>query len=1829
MANFFSRFGSSTRASQRRQLLAEELEPRCVLTGLLNLAIDGVGNLLVQETFAGTSNQLEIRANIAEQRFEFSDSQSVFSGTVQGAIGVGTNNVTVPFSAVAGGTILVDTSDGEDLVTVDFSLGEFPQTLQVEGGGQTGDQLVISGGVFGSAMVQQISDVSGRLILDNANTINFESFAAVSLDANVDEVEVQFRDIAEVIHVASTTVDTLSLTSSEAISLNVSTPNESLAIISRGGDDSVNIGDLTTGFGDLVVDSQSGEDTVTLSGDIQFGVNANLNVTGRNIVASGTIQLFGDGGSILNASQDISVQSSASFSSEQGDLQFLANTDATSSGAFIGVWVNGANLTTEDGLLEIVGFGGDAGSGQHGVFINGQSQLYATGAGAIDISGTGQSGDGFSIGVMVTESVVAVNSGLLRIDGTGSEDGDFFSLGVWATSNVNLSSQGTGPGVAGIEIVGQGGGTGSNKQGVQIDTDSQVLSVDGQITITGVGGGETTFSNGIFVRTNATIASTGNSVDTGAVTLNGLGSSGTDNSAGIQIADSTISVNAADLNLIGSGRGTGGSNHGIRFDNGSRIVSAGVGPTAGNITVNGSSSQFGTNGVGVVGFSGFEFETMDGAISIVGEAASSGDRTGVALFGSSTIASSISSTGTGSTAGRITISGSLAGSGDSDRVGVGIWGTSVTTHDGDILVSGTGGDGTGYRNYGVLVTQSSLLESTGTGTEGGAIRLQGTGGAGYGDNHGIEISATSDLRVVDGAIDLDGRGADAGVVTRNYGVLLDNSSIISTGQSADTASLSISGTGGEGETYNYGLHTKAVEIEANAADISIEGIGRGSGLGNNGIVLVNGSSVTSTGVGENAGNISVVGESSLTGHSASGAGGWAAPSFNTVDGDISIVGVGRGDGGGTGTQGVAFYSGTTFTSTGSGPEAGTISITGTGGADASGSIGTRLESSTVVTEDGDVSVLGIGGGDGTGGFNLGIWVNQFTTIESLGNAAEAGKISLEGTGGNGISNNIGVQVNFSDLESAYGDIEITASPSVVTGNRNHGIQITNESSLVSTGIGPNAASIQLNGVAGAGFGNNHGVHVTRSSVLETVDGDVILTGNGQGSNIANFGVYVNIDSLIRSSGTGTYAGNIDIDGLSNSNSFGYGAAVFADALIETHDGAISMTGSSDSTGSTNGGIAVGTNSNVLSLGTAPISLFGSSSFDATSTNGFGIAINAALNALSGEVLLNGNAKADEAAIWASGVAVNAGQLSLVAESGFIREFNNIGIDYASDVLVIDGAISVGGSGYGIMELNATPDFTFGSSVSLSVDGETAGQDLDQIRLLGAGRQLDLANVSLEILNVESLATGSEFVIFDLVDSSSETVAGFAGLAEGSFLGTGNAYFQITYLGGDGNDVSLISANAPPQITLDVVDPISENDFAELRVEVDNPGPVDTLTLEINWGDPRSPDNMQTVTLEDVQSGVSSYTFTHQYLDNPQDAANSSTYIISATLVDDDSGTAADTTSVQVDNVDPSILSFDNVTFGTGLPASPISGVAGQELSFAALFKDAGSLDTHEAVIDWGDGSNPDTVSIIEDGDGFKTLSNHTYESPGAYDVTITVTDNDGGTDVVTIDTVIVNSAILPDTIQQDLLTVYVGGTLNSDDIKFSPGNDSDEVQVWINGNLDGIFTPSGRLVAYGQAGNDDISVAGSISLDAMFDGGEGDDRLKGGAGNDVLLGGQGDDLLVGKNGRDLLVGGSGSDRIVGNADDDILIAGWLNFDNSAEMITAVMEEWTSGASYQQRVTSLSEALVLGETVLDDAEDIDKLTGSSGEDWFFFDQENDRATDLKDEVFANELDWILS
>ena len=228
------------------------------------------------------------------------------------------------------------------------------------------------------------------------------------------------------------------------------------------------------------------------------------------------------------------------------------------------------------------------------------------------------------------------------------------------------------------------------------------------------------------------------------------------------------------------------------------------------------------------------------------------------------------------------------------------------------------------------------------------------------------------------------------------------------------------------------------------------------------------------------------------------------------------------------------------------------------------------------------------------------------------------------------------------------------------------------------------------------------------------------------------------------------------------------------------------------------------------------------------------------------------------------------------------------------------------------------------------------------------------------------------------------------------------------------------------------------------------------------------------------------------------------------------------------------------------------------------------------------------------------------------------------------------------------------GTSGNDTIVLSPVGNTSQNTVKLNGKVLGTYQPTGRMIVHGLAGDDDIQVTGNTNVAMWLYGDGNNDRLKGGAGNDVLMGGDGDDLLLGSSGRDLLIGGTGADRLVGDADDDILIAGFTLFDINQMALAAVMAEWTSTRSYNQRVSNISNGTIAGtdaskfdkrangvyflmddgvnRTVLDDNA-VDLLTGSSGQDWFLFNEDGeggskkDKVTDLKADEFSLDLDFI--
>lgn len=117
----------------------------------------------------------------------------------------------------------------------------------------------------------------------------------------------------------------------------------------------------------------------------------------------------------------------------------------------------------------------------------------------------------------------------------------------------------------------------------------------------------------------------------------------------------------------------------------------------------------------------------------------------------------------------------------------------------------------------------------------------------------------------------------------------------------------------------------------------------------------------------------------------------------------------------------------------------------------------------------------------------------------------------------------------------------------------------------------------------------------------------------------------------------------------------------------------------------------------------------------------------------------------------------------------------------------------GGDATGILTAGAVT--MTGGSFDAAIKGTTPGSGHDQLSVSGS---VTLDNPQLLVsLPVGSPVPGHAYVIVQ--NDGAEPIAGvFSGLPEGASVAAGSAAFQITYTGGDGNDVALITLSAGPK-----------------------------------------------------------------------------------------------------------------------------------------------------------------------------------------------------------------------------------------------------------------------------------------------------------------------------------------------------------------------------------------------------------------------------------------------
>ncbi len=189
-----------------------------------------------------------------------------------------------------------------------------------------------------------------------------------------------------------------------------------------------------------------------------------------------------------------------------------------------------------------------------------------------------------------------------------------------------------------------------------------------------------------------------------------------------------------------------------------------------------------------------------------------------------------------------------------------------------------------------------------------------------------------------------------------------------------------------------------------------------------------------------------------------------------------------------------------------------------------------------------------------------------------------------------------------------------------------------------------------------------------------------------------------------------------------------------------------------------------------------------------------------------------------------------------------------------------------------------------------------------------------------------------------------------------------------------------TSNVPPTLSnVAVTSPVSENGTATLSGNISDPNAGDTFTLTLNWGDGSLPQ------VVNYAAGTTSFSVTHQYLDDNPTATTSDSYTINLTLADNNAGSDTDSAVVTVNNAPP-VLS--------NIIATPSTLIVGGTVNLFGNVNDVGSLDTHQVVINWNDGS-PNTTLNLAAGVNFFS-ADHQYNTVGTFNVAVTATDDDTG-----------------------------------------------------------------------------------------------------------------------------------------------------------------------------------------------------------------------------------------
>jgi hypothetical protein len=393
-----------------------------------------------------------------------------------------------------------------------------------------------------------------------------------------------------------------------------------------------------------------------------------------------------------------------------------------------------------------------------------------------------------------------------------------------------------------------------------------------------------------------------------------------------------------------------------------------------------------------------------------------------------------------------------------------------------------------------------------------------------------------------------------------------------------------------------------------------------------------------------------------------------------------------------------------------------------------------------------------------------------------------------------------------------------------------------------------------------------------------------------------------------------------------------------------------------------------------------------------------------------------------------------------------------------------------------------------------------------------------------------------------------------------------------------NTFSVVVGNVVPTVSAGSNQTTTEGSSISLApATFHDAGTLDTHHAQIVWGDGQVSAGVVSETPYGPPGSVKgldgTVSATHQYADE-------GTYTVQVEVWDQ--SMAGPNVTGAVAGKDYSVSSFmvkvNDIAPVVGTIQAASTTVSGETVNFSTAFTDAGFLDTHTAVYNWGDGTTSVATVTQANGAGVAKAS-HFYKAVGTYKVTVTVTDDDGvsatSAPFTTTDT---SFGLQPCDDNPSEQMLVVGGTQNDDEIEveltsfcgktlYNISIESERSDDECVGSVEtGWQTAPGplcKVVVYGLDGNDEIEVdSGNTGIPAWLFAGGGNDELEVEHGNNLLVGGGGKDTLEGGDGADILIGGSGASTLQGGCKGgDILIAGSTQYDSNNAALSKLLAEW--------------------------------------------------------------------